>query len=70
MGRPIKQTPHLEACPFCNGEAYLITWRDEKERRNPASVKCRSCGAHTKVFDRIKDAIAAWNRRVTNANCA
>lgn len=63
MANTNKKEYALESCPFCDGEAYIVTWRDEKERRNPASVKCRSCGASTKVFDRIKDAVAAWNRR-------
>lgn len=53
----------LKPCPFCGGEAYITSWRDEKRRVNPTSVKCVRCGAKTEIFDRIKDAEEAWNRR-------
>lgn len=53
----------LKKCPFCGGEPYRITHRIEKERKNPTSIKCKYCGAKTNVYDRIKDAERAWNRR-------
>ena len=53
----------LKPCPFCGGRPYIVSWRDEKERKNPTSIKCEECGAKTDVYDRIKDAKSAWNRR-------
>ena len=52
----------LESCPFCGGEATLDTRRDEKRRENPTYVKCSCCGARTRTFSRVREAIAAWNR--------
>ena len=55
----------LKPCPFCGGQPYIVSWRDEKERKNPTSIKCEECGAKTDIYDRIKDAKSAWNRRAT-----
>ena len=56
----------LKPCPFCGGQPYIVSWRDEKERKNPTSIKCVKCGAKTDVYDRIKDAKSAWNRRAND----
>lgn len=53
----------LKPCPFCGGEATINTWRDERRRLNPAAIKCWDCEVETPVFDRIKQAVEAWNRR-------
>ena len=56
----------LKPCPFCGGQLYIVSWRYEKERKNPISIKCVKCGAKSDVYDRIKDAKSAWNRRTGN----
>ena len=53
----------LKPCPFCGGEAYVMTWREERQRINPTIVRCASCEVQTNLYDRKKEAIAAWNRR-------
>lgn len=55
----------LKPCPFCGGEAQL------NNTENIASVRCRFCGAATKLFIRypieernhIEMAVNGWNRR-------
>lgn len=58
----------LKKCPWCKADAELHTRRDEARRRNPSLVKCSGCGLQTTVYDRVKDAIATWNRRDGEAN--
>lgn len=41
----------------------LGTWRDEHKRLNPSVVHCSVCHVETRIYDRKKDAIEAWNRR-------
>lgn len=53
----------LKPCPFCGGEALLITFRDEYRRLNPSVVHCSVCDVESKVYLRKKEAIEAWNRR-------
>lgn len=59
----MEQNINLRNCPCCKAAAELHTRRDEARRRNPSLVKCSGCGLQTAVYDRVKDAIAAWNRR-------
>ena len=54
----------LKPCPFCGGEAILGTWRDEHRRLNPSVVHCSVCHVETRIYERNKEAVAAWNRRV------
>ena len=54
----------LKPCPFCGGEAILGTWRDEYRRLNPSAVHCSVCHVETRIYERKKEAIEAWNRRV------
>lgn len=58
----------LKPCPFCGGEAVLIT-ESVKEYNSyvpGANVKCRACGCNTGAyidFTAPRSAINAWNRR-------
>ena len=56
----------LKPCPFCGGVAILGTWRDEYRRLNPSAVHCSVCHVETKIYDRKKEAIEAWNSRTEN----
>ena len=64
----------LKRCPFCGGEAKLISNRIEYE--DVHAVRCQKCGAsigfNVQEFGEYRpgyvfkdNAIAAWNRRVT-----
>lgn len=62
------QNVNLKPCPFCGGVAKL---RSTKEI---ATVICSVCGSWTKLFinypgtnqDHAEQAIAAWNKRVSD----
>lgn len=54
----------LKPCPFCGGEA--ITFRDGGY--GWTVVRCFRCGIQTISHIREEDAIADWNRRVTDTN--
>ena len=58
----------LKRCPFCGGEAIEVrTGGREDIMRRPLAywVRCSECDAETALCDSRSDAIAAWNRRVT-----
>jgi len=50
----------LKPCPFCGGEAEIDEF--------PFSIFCMSCFAETKGCQSVKEAIEAWNRRVSDVN--
>ena len=49
----------LLPCPFCGGDAMLVSTRAAPE----AWVRCVDCDASAKMFSQDEDAVAAWNRR-------
>lgn len=63
-----KEYLRLRECPFCGGEAILGTWRDEYRRLNPSAVHCSVCHVETRIYERKKEAIKAWNKRVGDKN--
>ena len=54
----------LLKCPFCGGEARV---HEHIFHKFPSKfgTECNVCGAMTKRFYSYAEAIAAWNRRVT-----
>lgn len=53
----------LKPCPFCGGEARIITHRFY-ELSNTYGVTCKKCGSETMQFYCAEeDAVNAWNRR-------
>lgn len=56
----------LKPCPFCGGEAKIVTYRNEYSRINPTLVGCSVCKTQTALYDKRKEAIKAWNRRADN----
>lgn len=53
----------LKPCPFCSSEGY---W-DNADRPGIWWCGCRECGADTKPYASLDEAVAAWNRRATPA---
>ena len=54
----------LKPCPFCGGEAEIISGASN---RQVFFVTCDTCGAETPWIARTKaEAAEAWNRRATN----
>ncbi len=66
----------LKECPFCGGEAYMLTSYSERARRYYVLVACDDCRAQAARFtcssdpeksgwsnDACKRAIKAWNTR-------
>lgn len=49
----------LKSCPFCNGRAKI-------NHIKKYSVECESCHARTGLYDHLRVAIWAWNRRTYN----
>ena len=47
----------LKKCPFCGGEAELVT------KWTMCCVSCANCFAWTECFDNEAEAIEAWNSR-------
>lgn len=62
----------LKPCPFCGGEAKLVThsfWNERTQAHtdHTYSVKCSKCFAETYQFYNEKtNAIDIWNRRTDN----
>ncbi len=64
----------LKSCPFCGGEAMYDYVASGKPLREFTSIKCKTCGAGTKIYQNIDqygndccgelNAESAWNRRV------
>ena len=52
----------LKKCPFCDGNAQLIS-RQNVFKEVYHSIKCNSCGIRTTEFDTVGEAVSAWNRR-------
>ena len=50
----------LRKCPFCGGEAEMFF-----DVPYASYVECLKCGSRTKICYTKAEAIAAWNRRVT-----
>ena len=55
----------LKRCPFCDGTVEVVAGGF---RPAPPTyyVYCRKCGASSGVCDTKKEAVAAWNKRVTD----
>jgi Lar family restriction alleviation protein len=51
----------LKPCPFCGGEAKLITGFPPMDDSN--FVDCPTCRASSLIFDSAESAVANWNRR-------
>ena len=63
----------LKKCPFCGGEASVedeYCWSpsfynpDGRDGVFMYYVKCKKCGATTKLYSSKVKAIEAWNRRL------
>ena len=53
----------LKPCPFCEGEAHLITHKFTGAA-DSYGIECKSCRTQSyQFYDTPEDAIAAWNRR-------
>lgn len=48
----------LKPCPFCGGEAKIITYADDDK-----SIKCGKCWAGTSRYMSVERAVFAWNTR-------
>ena len=49
----------LRKCPFCGGEATMAG------RVCAYWIDCTKCHGESGLYSTVEDAIAAWNRRVT-----
>jgi len=60
-----KQDGELKPCPFCGGEAKLITWHKHTEARHIQCTQCQCMtgGAHFQREFAFKD----WNTRTSPA---
>ena len=56
----MNDTAELKPCPFCGGEADVVTVLREREW----IVCCHDCQCGTCAEQSTEAAIAAWNRRV------
>ena len=63
--------PKLRECPFCGGnaeEAFLKRKKLFASMRFPYNthyvyIRCKTCGATTKLCWTVENAIEVWNRR-------
>jgi len=55
----------LRKCPFCGGEAEARCSVAYAGYVYDGYVECLECGSRTPIYYTKADAIAAWNRRVT-----
>ena len=64
----------LKRCPFCGGDAEKGYIKRKKlfasmgfpYNTHYVYVKCKVCGATSRVYVAIENAIEAWNRRAEN----
>ena len=56
----ITRANELKPCPFCGGDARLISYG---ESGIGACVACNNCHACTDDYDTDQPAVAAWNSR-------
>ena len=59
-----KEKDKLKPCPFCGGEARLITTKEAPE----AWVECNICGASSEFKPVEENAIKCWNSRAEIAS--
>lgn len=52
----------LKPCPFCGGEAKILSIKEECEGEF-YWIACKECGALIPVYYLEKNAVDAWNRR-------
>lgn len=52
----------LKPCPFCGGEAEMLT-AESMHGGNLYGVMCDYCAGRADVYDTEAEAIAAWNSR-------
>ena len=55
---------NLKPCPFCGGEAVIITSWDPYIERDSTKVVCKSCRANSGIWIQKQKAIETWNRRI------
>jgi Lar family restriction alleviation protein len=55
----------LKRCPFCGGEAETRCSVAYAGYVYDGYVECLECGSRTPIYYTKAEAIAAWNRRVT-----
>lgn len=55
-------TSMLKPCPFCGGEPTF--GGNRKTGKRDIYVYCTKCNARIKRFEKQKDAIEFWNRRI------
>ena len=67
----------LKPCPFCGGQAFIMSKDKEFLRKldadepnleyppenGPYSIACEKCGIEQESFAKLEDAISAWNKR-------
>lgn len=54
----------LNACPFCGGEAEIISIFPRYTKKKKYKVFCTGCNARTQETKLKREAIEQWNRRV------
>lgn len=71
-GRKMNETAKLKSCPFCGGEACILTSKlpvvlldtdGEIGIREMFHAECKICGARVRKCKNQMQAIAAWNKR-------
>ena len=55
----------LKSCPFCKGEGYVKFDAAPYRKEYWYFIECIKCHARTGYYRDELDAIAAWNKRVT-----
>lgn len=58
----------IKQCPFCGytDNFHLNETVDTDDGSSEFQIECPNCGASSGWMTKVREAVAAWNRRVTN----